>query len=382
MTASSATATPELIPPALLARSRKILFIAHLAIGDFTYLQNDFRAFARAFPHLQIDLWVDEVRRTNDARQWPHLKSYVLYDWVEGCGLFGKVYRNTYSPASYQRSIAEAQQEGYPVVVSLATLRPHLYATLARRIAGSGTALGMRGKTGLFRLHHLLAYRRLDATLTQPPAQHAPSGHISGIYADWFHRLVGITIKPAERFPFVDIPPQWIAGATRQLTAWNIDLSTQKLVFINPYAKTRKRCWPLEHVAELIRAMQRDPAWHSAAFIVNAVPQELTNARTLFDSQALPRTHLFSAEQSFYELPAMLGRCTLIVSVETAVMHLANAVHVPVIALMRQKNPEWVPLDSARSTVITTIQRGHWVRDITVAHVMQTIEKATLCPTT
>ena len=78
----------------------------------------------------------------------------------------------------------------------------------------------------------------------------------------------------------------------------------------------------------------------------------------------------------------MLGRCTLIVSVETAVMHLANAVHVPVIALMRQKNPEWVPLDSARSTVITTIQRGHWVRDITVAHVMQTIEKATLCPTT
>jgi ADP-heptose:LPS heptosyltransferase len=51
-------------------------------------------------------------------------------------------------------------------------------------------------------------------------------------------------------------------------------------------------------------------------------------------------------------------------------MHLANAVHVPVIALMRQKNPEWVPIDSANSTVIKTAQRRDWVKEITVDKVM------------
>ena len=382
MSVARASQTPALIAPDILARSHKILFIAHLAIGDFTYLQNDFRAFAQAFPHLQVDLWVDEVRRTDNATQWPHLKSYVLYDWAEGCGLFGKVYRDTYSPALYAQSIQTAQAAHYPIVVSLATLRPHLYARLARQIAGTGMALGMRAKTGLFQLHYPLAYRSLDATIAPHPIQASPNTHISGVYADWFRQLAGITVTPPERFPFVDVPAQWTAGALRQLSTWDIDPAVQKLVFINPYAKTKKRCWPLEHVAELIRAMQGDRAWRDSAFVVNAVPQELANARALFDSRALPRTHLFSAEQSFYELPALLAQCTLIISVETAVMHLANAVHVPVIALMRQKNPEWVPIDTAHSTVITTTRRRHWVRDISVAQVMQTIEETTPCPTT
>jgi hypothetical protein len=33
-----------LIPADLLKKSDKILFIAHLALGDFTYLQNFFKA--------------------------------------------------------------------------------------------------------------------------------------------------------------------------------------------------------------------------------------------------------------------------------------------------------------------------------------------------
>ena len=36
-----------LIPSDLLRKSDKILFIAHLALGDYTYLQNCFQAFAR-----------------------------------------------------------------------------------------------------------------------------------------------------------------------------------------------------------------------------------------------------------------------------------------------------------------------------------------------
>ena len=76
---------------------------------------------------------------------------------------------------------------------------------------------------------------------------------------------------------------------------------------------------------------------------------------------------------NFFQLPAVLSECDLIISVETAVMHLANAVHVPVIALMRQKNPEWVPIDSANSTVITAARRRDWVKAITVDQVMKAL---------
>ncbi|WDZ95087.1 glycosyltransferase family 9 protein [Herbaspirillum sp. WKF16] len=364
--------TSTLIPADLLKKSDRILFIAHLALGDFTYLQNFFKAFAEQNPQLRVDLWIDEVRRTADAAQWPHLKKYALYDWTEACPFFAKVYRNTYSPELYRASIAEARRENYPIVVSLATLRPHLYAGLAREISPEGLVIGMDKKVKFFQPHHLLAYRKLDAAM--PPLRDAgPEHHISDVYAHWFKQLSGLEVTPQARFPFVAIPQQWRAWAEEKLAAWQFSPRTGKLVFINPYAKTRKRCWPLEHVAALVQAMQAQPGWQDACFIVNAVPQELANARDVIGRYRLQRTELFSAEENFFQLPAVLERCDLIISVETAVMHLANAVHVPVIALMRQKNPEWVPVDRANSTVITAPNRRDWVKAVTVEQVMEAI---------
>lgn len=362
--------TDALIPAALLKKSDKILFIAHLALGDFTYLQNCFQAFARAYPHLKVDLWVDEVRRTSDAGQWQQLSKYSLYDWVADCACFNKIYRRTYSPTLYQESIQEARRERYPVVVSLATLRPHLYAGLARAISPDGLVIGMRQRVNLLQLHHHLAYRKLDAAIAPYTVDRADPQHISAVYAGWFRQLCGLDIAPEARLPFVQIPEQWREYAKRQLADWGFAGRAGKLVFINPFAKTKKRCWPLERVAELILAMQARPEWRDACFIVNAVPQELAAARAALAGHGLQRTELFSAEESFFQLPAILAQCDLIVSVETAVMHLANAVHVPVIALMRQKNPEWVPIDKEHSTVITAQHRRDWVKAIGVEQVM------------
>ena len=366
--------TDTLIPAELLKKSDKILFIAHLALGDFTYLQNGFQAFAQAHPHLKIHLWVDEVRRTGDEAQWPHLKKYALYDWVAACPFFDKVYSSTYSPLLYQQSIRAAQEEHYPIVVSLATLRPHLYAGLARTIGPDGLVVGMKKPVNFFQPHHLLAYRKLDAAIAPYTVERANPQHISGVYADWFKQLCGLDIAPQARMPFVQIPRHWQDFAQARLASWGFAPRSGKLVFINPFAKTRKRCWPLSQVAELIAAMKQQDAWRDACFIVNAAPQDLAGAREVLGRYALERTELFSAEENFFQLPAMLAQCDLIISVETAVMHLANAVHVPVVALMRQKNPEWVPVDKANSIVITAAQRHDWVKAITVEQVMKAIQ--------
>lgn len=362
-----------LIPAALLARSKKILFIAHLALGDFTYLQNCFAAFKRAHPHLDVHIWVDEVRRTADEKQWPQLEKYALYDWLAACPFFGKVYSKTYSPQLFDASLQEARAEQYPIVVSLATLRPHMYAGIARAIAPNGFVIGMRAKFSLLAPHHLLAWRKLDATLSPNPLHAVPGHHISDVYADWFHSLTGLQIAPAERLPFVIVPDQWQREARARLAGWDFAGKSGQLVFVNPFAKTKKRCWPLERVAELIGAMQQQDDWKDAHFIVNAMPHELARAREVVSSYGLARTQFFSATDNFFQLPAMLAECDLIVSVETAVMHLANAVHVPVVALMRQKNPEWVPVDRALSVVITAARRRDWVRDIPVKAVMDAL---------
>jgi ADP-heptose:LPS heptosyltransferase len=362
-----------LIPADLLKKSDKILFIAHLALGDYTYLQNCFQAFARAYPHLKLHLWVDEVRRTGDSSQWPHLKKNVLYDWLDACDFIDKVYKQNYSPDLFEASIREAREEHYPIVVSLGTLRPHFYANLARRISPDGFVVGLKKPMGLSGLPHYFTYRKLDAALDPDVADRSTAPHISDVHAEWFRRLANVNIPPAERIPFVHIPERFIEGARARLQEWGFDQRQGKLVFINPFAKTRKRCWPVERVAELITTMRGQPEWRDACFIVNAVPQEVERVKTMLAERQLDRTQLFSANENFFQLPAMLAQCDLIVSVETAVMHLANAVGVPVVALMRQKTPEWAPVDKANSTVITAHQRRDWVKAIPVQDVMHAL---------
>jgi heptosyltransferase-3 len=361
----------QLVPSDLLQECDRVLFIAHLALGDFTYLKNYFQMFASTYPHIRVHLWADEVLRTADSSKWEHLKNQALYDWIVACPFFDKVYNRTYSPQVLEESIVEAQQQHYPLVVSLATLRPHRYARLARKISPSGFVAGMKGKIGLFTVHRRLAYRQLDAAIPIYTLSRDRPQHITEVYADWFEQFFGLQIPREARFPSVQIPQEWTQDARKSLQDWGFAQRSGKLIFINPYAKTKKRCWPLDKVAELVKAMSARDEWHDACFIINATPREIPAARQGLDKYAVPRTRLFSADKNFFQLPAMLSECDLIISVETAVMHLANAVHVPVIALMRQKNPEWVPIDSANSTVITASKRSHWVKEIGVDEIMR-----------
>jgi ADP-heptose:LPS heptosyltransferase len=359
-----------LVAPELLQRADRILFIAHLALGDFTYLQACFRAFAQAYPHLRVHLWVDERRRTRKASAWVHLKKYALYDWLAECPYIEKVYDQTYSPALFRASVREAQAQDYPIVVSLATLQRHRYALLARRISPHGFVVGQKKRVRRFDLPKHLCYRKLDAFIPAYPAD--PGLHISDIYAGWFAQLFGMDIPPAARYPVLEIGERWRRYARDQFGEWGFEggASPRKVVFLNAFSKTVERSWPLERMIELIQAMRGQLAWRDAGFVVNVVPEELERARALFARHPLEHTWLFSAEDNFFQLPAVLSLCDLVISVETAVMHLANAVHVPLIALMRQKTPEWAPIDRRNSTVITVAGRNDWVDRIGVDAVM------------
>jgi ADP-heptose:LPS heptosyltransferase len=378
--ASTETAIlPPLIPPDLLATSDRILFIAHLALGDFTYLESCFKAFAQAYPHIKIHLFVDERRRiTCKPSDWEHLKKYSLYDWLAECPYFAKVYDRTYSPALFEQSVDEARRQDYPIVVSLAILQRHRYAALARKISPRGFVVGQKKPVWRFDLPKHLRYRKLDAFIPAYTTASHPGQHISDIYAGWFTRCFGIAISPQARFPVLHIPEKWLRYAREQFIAWGSPRDEEragKVVFLNSFSKSEERCWPLEKIVGTVRAMRLREAWRDATFIVNAVPEELARVRKMLDQEGLEKTYLFSAEDNFFQLPAILSLCDLIISVETAVMHLANAVHVPVLALMRQLNPEWEPIDKANSTVITVTGALDWVDKIGVAEVMSALER-------
>jgi ADP-heptose:LPS heptosyltransferase len=350
----------------------KVLFITHLAIGDFTYLSNYFRAFKSQYPNTEIHLWVDELRRTRRSSRWPSLKRYVLYDWLNRCAFVDRVYSETYSPDALEASIAEAQTQKYPVVVSLATLRPYFYAKLARTISQDGFLLGLKKKPKFFAWHQKRAYELLDEVF--PSFKYGVgTSHVTDMYSHWFEYLGVPPLDQEERFPVLEIPAEWQDYATQKLNEWGVGDDARKIVFINPFAKTPKRTWPVVHVVETIRLLREQPDWSNVFFIVNSMPERMDEVRELLQGEGLSDVIVFSADENFFQLPAILSRCHLILSVETAVMHLANAVGVFVVALMRQKNPEWVPINRSLSRVVLTQKRSEWVKDISPSRVVEAI---------
>jgi heptosyltransferase III len=367
----------QLISLELLHKSHKILFVTHLAIGDFTYMQNCLHAFSQAYPHIEIHIWIDEVRKTRCFWRWKFLKKYALYDWLSNCSFIKKIYTETYAPSVAAQMLKHAQNEHYPLVVSLATLRSGAYARLAHSMSTSGFVVGMSSPISIMNIADRMAYARLNATLH---LESQGALHISSVYALWFERLFGISIPQKNLFPFVTIPNKWMAAAKLRFLKWGIDKKSKPfgfVVFINPYAKTHKRSWPLANVVETIRQIKHDDVWHDVSFIVNVPPEHHAATQKFFQKHSVTDTFLFSADYNFFQLPAMMSICDLIISVETSTMHLANAVHVPVIALMRTKNPEWAPIDTQNSTVITTKNRQEWVKDIPVDAVIKAFDTKT-----
>lgn len=362
-----------LIPKDVLTSNSKVLFIAHLAIGDFTYLQNFFLALSQTYPQLRIDLFIDETRRTEDAEQWPALQQYVLFDWIDTCPFFHKVYKHTYNNATLAQSVAQARAEDYAVVISLATIGHYASAQLVKAIATERSyTIATRAKTGLFQYKRRRIYRAMDATIA-PFAYSAEQDHISDKYAYLFQTLAGIQLSKKERYPFIhNIPEIWPTKASAYLAQHQVKAS-ERLIFINPFAKDPNRCWPIDHALSLIARLNQHPEWQQTRFIFNAMPDDIARIKPALAASGLSNVIIFSALNSFFELPVMIGCCDLVVSVETSVMHLANAMKVPVIAMMNQTTPDWYPIDTEHSTIIVTQDADDPISAITVDAVEATV---------
>lgn len=82
------------IPKKLLEQSDKILFICYLMIGDFFYLQNYFKKLTEIYPHLKIDIWIDEYKGRSYLVRWRKKRDNILYDWLASTPYLNKIYKN------------------------------------------------------------------------------------------------------------------------------------------------------------------------------------------------------------------------------------------------------------------------------------------------
>ena len=363
----------SLIPEELLRSSKKILFVTHLAIGDFTYLQSFFKLFKKHYPHLEVDIWIDEVRRTRIPFMSKGLGKYVLFDWVKSCDFFKRVYTGTHTWKKFNERLCEARQEDYPIVISLCSLRSDFYAKMCRKISPTGFVAGLLEKKHIKRGVNKIMNEYIRHLFHEGEKVR----HITDVYQRWFEQLFGFSVEPSEKAPFIDVPRERVSYGKLKFTQWGIGSRKErfeKVIFLNPFAKNVKRSWPIDRTLRLITSLQEDEKFSEAYFVLSVEPRYYDAIRAFLSNFCLSRVMLFTADQNFFQLPSVISLCDLVISVETSVIHLASALNVPVVALMRCKSPEWGPFYEETSSVIMPKKRSDWVEDIPLSDVIEGVK--------
>lgn len=359
----------QLVPEQVLESAEKILFIIQGSITQFTYLYPYFIAFTKKYPSIKTDLWVNETRRTRCFWKWEHLKKYGLYDWLNECPFFNKVYTQNYSISLFKKSIEQAQVENYSVVVILTPCRPAFYISFARSIAPHGFIAAAVKTPSWYQLKSKANIRKLNAILEV--ASHQDKESYSHCYARWFQDLFGLVIEPDQQVITNFIPRCWISFAKLRFMKWGFDKQSKKfgkVIFINPFAQKSGQSWPLKSIFEIMQNIKRSEFGSDIHFIVNTDTTHYHQARKFFDYHSINNVILFCATSNFLQIPALIAQCDLVISVESSEIHLASALAIPIIAFMRQSKHGFFPHNLHGGSII------HLKKD-TVSSTIQAIQK-------
>ena len=338
----------QIVPKELLEKSTKILFIGPVAIGDFSYLYNYFKALSEQYPNLKIDFWVDEYRGKSCLFRWKNKKHDIVYEWMQSCPFFNKVYTNVGAWWNLLRFFKQLRQENYPIVVCLFHIRPSRMARFAKLISPYG--------------------------FIAPAIKSVGFDPISDYFAHIFERNFGLKISQEQKKLSLNNDKKWVDKAQSELLALGITPKHDKIIFLNSFAKCKKRSWNMDNVIGLIKLLRQNSSFSNLSFIINALPEKRELIEEIIKNNSLKNVYVFTASKSFFELPAMISLCDLVISVDTSVIHLAFAFNILLIGLFRQKTAMWAP-KSEKSHFIYTKNRREWAKDISVDDVFKVVEE-------
>jgi ADP-heptose:LPS heptosyltransferase len=333
-----------LIPTDSMNKAVRVLYMTHMAIGDFVYQGPHLKALQQKFPNIQLDIWIDDLR--DRSKSWHKRRNTTLCQWLEDQSFIHSIYPIAESACERQELIKQAQERHYDVIFFIATQRCDLYAKVARAISSTANIVGTRSKALRNPIQLWWRFKRIDGYLREQSIPAEYQNHISDLYGFRFQTLVGA--KSATATLQISPPDIWHQRARDRLRN-HADETVKRWLLINPLSTSVKRDLSWAKTLRLIIALHQTHP--SLGFVLNLPPDQLqTFQRKLAAEPAEPAIKIvpFTAKEHFYELPAMLSCVDYVVTVETAIMHLAASVGTRQTALVRDSAKHWRPMGDSQ----------------------------------
>ena len=325
----------------------KVLYMSHLALGDYIYQGPFLKALADTYPNITLDVWIDDCRKKK--KSWHADRCQALIQWLSSESHINYIFPITSSQSALNQQIQKAHLQNYDAIIYVATNRSAEFAKTAIKIVDKGKVFGSRPRGDLERLKAFSGCSRLEGYMDLKKV--TTFNHISDFYQDIFQQFFAISISSDQRLLKLNISPKVKKNSFDLLESWRVKnhLINPKIIFINHLSTCKKRDWKLAQLEELLLLLGK--RFPQCLFILNAAPSDFEPLNYWANNNPKIK-HLaieaFTAKENFFELPSLMSLCSLVISVETAIMHLASSLNIKQIALIRQSAKHWRPLNNSQ----------------------------------
>ncbi len=318
--------------------------MTHLAIGDFLYQGVWLNALKAKYPHLTIDIWFDDCRRK--PHSWAAGRNKTLGEWLAAEGSFETVYPIVSNLSERKAQIKAAGNKDYDLIVFIGKNRSEQFAKIARQISSSAFIVAAKSKplTGFFaKWWH---FHQLDGQFSFD--QYASNDeHITRTYAKCFEKVFGLTAEDIQGQTILKIryAPEHREWAQEFIRSFDHGEEGKVLVFVNHLATSRKKDYPWDQLRKVLLTL--NGGYKNLAFIVNTAPdkfEEITGLVERDEQLAALRIKVFTAIDNFFQLPALMAECDIVITVDTATSHLAASLGKPQVTIMANDEKLWQPL--------------------------------------
>lgn len=328
----------------VLNKGKKVLYMTHLALGDYVYQRQFLRQLKQQYPDVKLDIWIDDCRVRH--KRWHTGRNKTLTQWLESESFVSRIYPIVANAAERQQLVEDAKKEDYDLVFFVALNRCERYAKIAKAIANDGLTIGTKATTLGNPFTRWWHFSKLDSFMHLRPTHEY--SHISELYALCFKTCLGIEREHPQQLDSIEVPDEYQLAAKAILD----DLACHQPsinLFINHLSTSSKRDYSWSKLRELLISLSQTPT--KTCFVLNVPPVELASTQQkVVDDPELSRLRIrvFCADQHFLQLPALIEACDMVISVETAVMHLAEALGKKQIVLMRESAEQWRPRSASK----------------------------------
>lgn len=289
-----------------ILKSLKILVVKYSALGDIILAVPSLRSLKNKYPNSKISLLVD-VQFQDILKNSPYIDNILAYN-IKEAPIFSK---------RFWRIASNLRDESFDIVVDLQNnAKSHLVGFLSltpRRYGYKNKKLGFLLSNGIndnkdevdpvshqARVLHLLGVDILDKTLELSPGKQEEE-HVNGF-----------------------LNKEWIAGK-QLLFGFNISASNRW--------QTKK--WPLDKFAKLGDIICKR---YNARILLTGTEDDLESANR-FKKFSKMKPIVACGKTGLLELAALIGRCRVFVTSDSAPMHIAAAMRVPFVAIFGPTDP-------------------------------------------